>query len=103
MALLGANYFSGLGCEFGGDKSKGDFNNLRSTSASPGGWLDFFTWDKNGFSDYEQVEDRFGSTETVPDDMAGRARLTQLSVSLDIGMLATVIEDSPRPLTLSMK
>jgi hypothetical protein len=103
MALLGANYFSGLGCEFGADKVNSDFNDLRATSSSPRSWLNFFTWDKNSSSDYEQVEDRFTSAKTAADDMAGRAQLTQHSVSLDIVMPENFMEKLPMSLTLSMK
>jgi hypothetical protein len=103
MALLGANYFSSLGSEFGADRVNNDFNDPGATSASPSSWLDFFTWEKNSFSDHVQVEARPSSRRTALDDTAGRARLTQLSVSLDIGMPVTVMEDLPRPLTLSMK
>jgi hypothetical protein len=83
MALLGANYFSGLGCEFGVDKVNSNFNGPSATSTSPGGWFGFFALDKDSFNDYEQVEGRFMSTRQPLDDRVGTVRPTQLSVSLD--------------------
>jgi hypothetical protein len=100
MALLGPNGFSSLGCEFGADKSNNDFNDPRTTSTSPGSWLDFLTLDKNSFNDYEQLKDKLDSTRTALDDTARHIRLTQRSVSLDIVTSTSVMEGSARVLTL---
>lgn len=86
MALLGANYFSGLGCEFGVDKANSNCNEPSATSTFQGGWFDFFALNKDSFNDYEQVEGRFISTRQPLDDSVGTVHPTQLSVSLDNSM-----------------
>jgi hypothetical protein len=86
MALLEANYFRVLGCEFEADKANCDFNEHSKTSTPPGSWLDFFAVDKDSFNDYGQVEDSLVSTTTSLDKNAGIIHVSQLLVSLDVVM-----------------
>jgi hypothetical protein len=101
MAVLGANYFSGLGCEFGADKGNNDFNDLRPSSSSPRSWLSFFALDKNSFNDYEQLKDKLDSTRPALDDTTRHVRPTLLSVSFGIVTLVSVMECPTRALTTS--